>query len=131
MITQESEGFLHGYNIKKMADNSINISPGKYTTCDYEHPHFYLRMTKARMVTEPKKTAVFGPAYLVLEDVPLPLALPFGFVPLFSHPRSRARKRQFHENAPPRSGEPVLIKTNLMAQQRRIPPPPLQSRRKD
>ena len=81
MITQESEGFLHGYNIKKMADNSINISPGKYTTCDYEHPHFYLRMTKARMVTEPKKTTVFGPAYLVLEDVPLPLALPFGFVP--------------------------------------------------
>ncbi len=81
MITQESEGFLHGYNIKKMADNSINISPGKYTTCDHEHPHFYLRMTKVRMVTEPKKTTVFGPAYLVLEDVPLPLALPFGFVP--------------------------------------------------
>lgn len=81
MITQESEGFLHGYNIKKMADNSINISQGKYTTCDHEHPHFYLRMTKARMVTEPKKTTVFGPAYLVLEDVPLPLALPFGFVP--------------------------------------------------
>lgn len=81
MITQEADGFLHGYNIKKMADNSINISEGKYTTCDHEHPHFYLKMTKARMVTEPKKTTVFGPAYLVLEDVPMPFFLPFGFVP--------------------------------------------------
>jgi len=81
MITQESEGFLHGTNIKKLADNSINISKGKYTTCDLDHPHFYLRMTKARMVTQPKRVTVFGPAYLVLEDVPVPFALPFGFVP--------------------------------------------------
>ncbi|PKP40817.1 MAG: hypothetical protein CVT93_10470 [Bacteroidetes bacterium HGW-Bacteroidetes-10] len=81
MITQESEGFLHGTNIKKLADNSINISKGKYTTCDLDHPHFYLRMTKARMATEPKRVTVFGPAYLVLEDVPVPFALPFGFVP--------------------------------------------------
>jgi len=81
MITQESEGYLHGTNIKKMSDNSYNISQGKYTTCDLDHPHFYLRMTKARMVTEPKRTTVFGPAYLVLEDVPVPFALPFGFVP--------------------------------------------------
>ena len=81
MITQESEGFLHGTNIKKLADNSINISKGKYTTCDLDHPHFYLRMTKARMVTQPKRVTVFGPAYLILEDVPVPFALPFGFVP--------------------------------------------------
>jgi len=81
MITQESEGFMHGTNIKKMADNSINISKGKYTTCDLDHPHFYLRMTKARVVTQPHKVTVFGPAYLVVEDVPLPFALPFGFVP--------------------------------------------------
>lgn len=81
MITQESEGYLHGTNIKKMADNSINISKGKYTTCDLDHPHFYLRMTKARVVTQPNRVTVFGPAYLVVEDVPTPFALPFGFVP--------------------------------------------------
>ncbi len=81
MITQESEGFLHGTLLKKMEDNSINISGGKYTTCDHEHPHFYLKLTKAKVVNNPSKTTVFGPAFLIVEDVPLPLALPFGFVP--------------------------------------------------
>lgn len=81
MITQESEGFLHGDLLKKMPDNSINISGGKYTTCDHEHPHFYLQLTKAKVVTKPNRTTVFGPAYLVIEDVPTPFALPFGFVP--------------------------------------------------
>jgi len=81
MITQESEGFLHGNTLKKMPDNSINISKGKYTTCDLKHPHFYLQLSKAKVVNKPTKTTVFGPAYLVIEDVPTPFALPFGFVP--------------------------------------------------
>jgi hypothetical protein len=81
MITQESEGFLHGTKLKKMADNSINIAGGKYTTCDHEHPHFYIKLTNAKVINKPNRTTVFGPAYLVLEDVPTPFALPFGFVP--------------------------------------------------
>jgi lipopolysaccharide export system protein LptA len=81
VITQEGDGYLHGAVIKKMPDNSINVRGGKYTTCDHEHPHFYLRMSEARVLQDPKQT-VFGPSYLVLEDVPLfPLMLPFGFVP--------------------------------------------------
>lgn len=83
MITQEQDGYLHGKFIKKMPDNSINIAQGKYTTCDCEHPHFYLHMTNAKVINEPgggQKT-VFGPSYVVLEDVPTPFALPFGFVP--------------------------------------------------
>lgn len=82
MITQEAEGYLHGKYIKKMPDNSINISKGKYTTCDHEHPHFYLQMTTAKVINGGEKT-VFGPSYVVLEDVPTPFALPFGFVPKF------------------------------------------------
>ncbi len=81
MITQESEGFLHGKILKKMPDNSINISKGMYTTCDLEHPHFYLQMTNAKVINQPNKITVFGPAYVVIEDVPTPFALPFGFVP--------------------------------------------------
>ena len=81
VITQEGDGYLHGALIKKMPDNSINVKGGKYTTCDDEHPHFYLRMSEARVLQQPKQT-VFGPSYLVLEDVPLyPVLLPFGFVP--------------------------------------------------
>lgn len=85
MITQEAEGFLHGTYIKKMPDNSINIAKGKYTTCDHEHPHFYLKMTTAKVITDNDggQKTVFGPSYVVLEDVPTPFALPFGFVPKF------------------------------------------------
>ena len=85
MITQEAEGYLHGKYIKKMPDNSINIAKGKYTTCEHEHPHFYLQMTTAKVIQDEGggQRTVFGPAYVVLEDVPTPFALPFGFVPKF------------------------------------------------
>lgn len=81
MITQQQEGILHGENLKMMPDKSINITQGKYTVCDLDHPHYYLKMTAAKIVTEPKQRTVFGPAYVVVADVPLPLILPFGFVP--------------------------------------------------
>jgi lipopolysaccharide assembly outer membrane protein LptD (OstA) len=82
VITAEGDGFLHGSVIKKMPDNSINVHNGKYTTCDAEHPHFYLRLTKAKVTPEPNSQTVFGPAYLVIEDVPVYLlGLPFGFIP--------------------------------------------------
>ena len=81
MSTQQQEGKIVGDNLKMMPDQSINISGGKYTVCDAEHPHYYLRMTTAKVVTKPKQKTMFGPAYAVVEDVPLPLILPFGFVP--------------------------------------------------
>ena len=81
MITQQEEGLLHGKNIKMMPDKSINITKGQYTVCDLEHPHYYLHLTAAKVITKPSQKTVFGPAYPVIEDVPMPLALPFGFVP--------------------------------------------------
>jgi Organic solvent tolerance protein OstA len=63
-----------------MANNDMFMMGGKYTTCDdHDHPHFYLQLSKAKV--RPKKNIVTGPAYLVIEDVPLPLAIPFGFFP--------------------------------------------------
>lgn len=82
MITNEDDGILHGRNIKMMPDKSINITNGKYTVCDHEHPHYYLQLTAAKVVTKPSQKIVFGPAYVVIEDVKVyPLVLPFGFVP--------------------------------------------------
>ena len=81
MVTQEQEGILHGKNIKMMPDRSINITKGKYTVCDCEHPHYYLHLTAAKVMTKPSQKTVFGPAYPVIEDVPLPIGLPFGFIP--------------------------------------------------
>ncbi len=79
IITREGEGYLHATRTKRLADGEIHINKGKYTTCDAPHPHFYIRLTKA--IAIPNDKIVSGPAYMVLEDIPLPLALPFGFFP--------------------------------------------------
>jgi len=82
MITQEDDGILHGKNIKMLPDRSINITQGKYTVCDLEHPHYYLKLSSAKVITRPSQKTVFGPAHLVVEDVDLPfVAIPFGFIP--------------------------------------------------
>ena len=68
MVTQEQDGILHGQNIKMMPDKSINITKGKYTVCDCEHPHYYLHLTAAKVMTRPSQKTVFGPAYPVIDS---------------------------------------------------------------
>lgn len=83
VVTQQGEGYVTSQDAKKGANDDLFLQHGKYTTCDnHDHPHFYLALTKAKV--KPKKNVVFGPAYLVVEDVPLPLAIPFGFFPFTS-----------------------------------------------
>jgi hypothetical protein len=83
IVTQQGEGYVTSEEGKKGADDEIYMRHGKYTTCDnHEHPHFYLRLSMAKV--RPKKNVVFGPAQLVVEDVPLPIAVPFGFFPFNS-----------------------------------------------
>jgi LptD protein len=79
VTTKQGDGFLQSKQTKRMADGEINVKGGKYTTCDAAHPHFYIGLTKA--IAIPNDKIVSGPAYLVVEDVPVPLALPFGFFP--------------------------------------------------
>jgi hypothetical protein len=83
VVTQQGEGYVTSYNAKKSSGDDLFMEDGKYTTCDnHEHPHFYLQLTRAKV--KPKKNVVFGPAYMVVEDVPLPIAIPFGFFPFSS-----------------------------------------------
>lgn len=83
VVTQQGEGYVVGYNAKKEANNEMFLLNGRYTTCDHhDHPHFYMQMTRAKV--RPKKNVVTGPAYLVVEDVPLPIAVPFFFFPFSS-----------------------------------------------
>ncbi len=80
VVTQQGEGYLTGGTTKKGPDKVFYIRNGRYTTCDnHDDPHFYLNITKGRV--EPGKNVVTGPAYMVLEGVPLPLAVPFGYFP--------------------------------------------------
>ncbi len=81
MITKEADGLLQGKTIKMMPDNSINMRDGIYTVCDLEHPHYYMKLSLAKVVTKPSQKTVFGPAWPVVGDVPVPIGLPFGFVP--------------------------------------------------
>jgi lipopolysaccharide assembly outer membrane protein LptD (OstA) len=87
VVTEDSYGFLHGNQVKKMPDNVINISGGYYTTCNNpDHPHFEFRYNKSKVI--PDKRIVTGPAYLVVEEVPTPLFIPFGWFPNKSGQRS-------------------------------------------
>lgn len=79
VYTEQGEGYLQSEESKRDSTGVMYLRKGRYTTCDEKHPHFYLRLSKAKV--RPGQTVVFGPAYLVVEDVPLPLALPYGFFP--------------------------------------------------
>ena len=83
ITTEQGEGYITSQNAKKGANDEYFMEHGRYTTCDnHEHPHFYLALSRAKV--RPKKNVVFGPAWLVVADVPLPLAIPFGFFPFSS-----------------------------------------------
>ena len=78
--TEESGGYIHGEKIKRMDDNSINIRSGGFTTCSLkDHPHYQFRFTKAKII--PDDMIVTGPVYVTIQDVPLPIVLPFAMFP--------------------------------------------------
>jgi hypothetical protein len=79
--TKQGDGFLYGDVAKRFPDHSTFIHGANHTTCDDPHPHFFIRMTMGKIVEKPKRYIYFGPAYLVIEDVPFPLLIPFGFFP--------------------------------------------------
>ena len=82
-VTEQGEGYIVADKGKMNPDGVVCMVDGKYTTCDnHDHPHFYMQLTKAKV--KPGSYIAAGPAYLVMEDVPLPLAIPFGFFPFTS-----------------------------------------------
>ena len=79
VATTQGNGYLQSADSKRADDGTLYLKNAKYTTCDAKHPHFYLALTRAKV--RPGKETIFGPAYLVVEDVPLPLVIPYGFFP--------------------------------------------------
>ena len=79
VITQEGDGFLHGDKVKKLNDSVMCLNSGMFTTCNHAEPHFAIKFTKSKLLTNDK--IVTGPAYLSISDVPTPLVLPFAFFP--------------------------------------------------
>jgi len=79
VYTQQEDGFLTSELSKRGGEGELFLMHGRYTTCDEPHPDFYLALSRAKV--RPGKDVIFGPAYLVVCDVPLPLAVPYGFFP--------------------------------------------------
>ena len=79
VYTEQEDGFLTSERSKRDSSGVLYLEHGRYTTCDEEHPDFYIALSRAKV--RPGKDVVFGPAYLVVCDVPLPLAIPYGFFP--------------------------------------------------
>ena len=79
VYTEQQDGFLSSQQSKRDSSGVLYLQHGRYTTCDREHPDFYIALSRAKV--RPGKDVVFGPAYLVVADVPLPLAIPYGFFP--------------------------------------------------
>jgi hypothetical protein len=77
--TDQEGGFLHSEQTKKDEFGHIHMKDGKYTTCDLDHPHFYVALTRAKSI--PGDKIISGPTYMVIEDIPIPIGLPFGFFP--------------------------------------------------
>lgn len=78
--TQEGEGFLKGNDVKKIGDKTLYLKQGIYTTCDDEHPHYYIGAKRLKVI--PGEKVITGPANLVIQDIPTPLLVPFGYFPL-------------------------------------------------
>jgi hypothetical protein len=93
----QGDGFLYGDVAKRLPDHSTFIKGARYTTCDAPHPHFHMQMMMGKIVDKPKKYIYFGPSYLVIEDVPTPLFLPFGFFPQQSGRSSGIRMPTYGE----------------------------------
>ena len=79
VYTKQEDGFLTSEQSKRNDNGEVYLAHGRYTTCDKPHPDFYIALSRAKV--RPGKDVVFGPAYLVVADVPLPFAIPYGFFP--------------------------------------------------
>lgn len=87
MFTKEQEGYLHGEKIKKINDSTMFVRNGMFTTCDdEENPHFGINFSKAEIKVQDK--IVTGTTWLSIADIPMPLALPFGYFPITSEQKS-------------------------------------------
>ena len=97
IYSEQEGGYLHSDITKRQPNEEIHMKGGKYTTCDLEHPHFYIAMTKAKSI--PGDKIVSGPAYFVIADVPLPIGVPFGFFPTTKTNKSGIMMPQYGEES--------------------------------
>jgi lipopolysaccharide assembly outer membrane protein LptD (OstA) len=78
--SQQEGNYITGGQVKKLNETEAAYRNIIFSTCDLPYPetHFGIVITKG--IGE-KNRIISGPAFLEIEGVPLPLAIPFGFFP--------------------------------------------------
>jgi hypothetical protein len=84
--TSEGDAYLHSEAVKRTEDMAWWGYKSKYTTCNLDHPHFYFKAKKIKLI--PGKIIVTGPANLWIADIPTPLYIPFAIFPIKQGRRS-------------------------------------------
>ena len=79
LITKQGDAYVQGVSVKKDDEDNLYIRNAVYTTCNLEHPHYSIRAPRIKLVG--KKEIVSGPFHFELNEIPLPIGLPFGFFP--------------------------------------------------
>ncbi|MGQ9864263.1 MAG: putative LPS assembly protein LptD [Bacteroidia bacterium] len=77
---QHPDEIIYGMAVQRDPVGDVYILRGKYTTCTHNPPHFYFDVSRMKIVEG--KQVISGPVYMVVEEVPLPLGLPFAFLPI-------------------------------------------------
>jgi lipopolysaccharide export system protein LptA len=95
--TKQDENYIIGEYVKKQDDSTYYIRNGKFTSCELDHPHYYIKSSKLKVI--PRKRIITGPLMLVIEDFPLPLIVPFGFFPNQTGHRSGVVMPTYGESA--------------------------------
>lgn len=77
--TSVSEGYLTGTKVKNTSPHVVFLEDAIYSTCDLDHPHYYIKAKRMKVVDEEK--IFFTRAQLYILDIPYPIIFPFGYVP--------------------------------------------------
>ncbi len=85
VVTEQDGAFMHGDDVKKNSENEMFIRGARYTTCNLEHPHFFIESQKLKVI--PNRKVVSGPFNVKFRDLPTPLFFPFG---MFPQPKEKA-----------------------------------------
>lgn len=73
------DGNLIGTKVKNTSPHVIYLEDAIYSTCQLDHPHYYIQAAKMKVVDREK--VFFERARLFILDIPYPLVFPFGYLP--------------------------------------------------
>lgn len=73
------DGNLIGTRVKNTSPHVVYLEDAIYSTCQLDHPHYYIQADKMKVVDE--EEVFFERARLYILDIPYPLIFPFGYLP--------------------------------------------------